>query len=114
MRGLLLFLLAFALGFIAAVPIGGSQVEMAKRAVHGHLRAAAAVILGSVSSDVMYGAVALFGLAPLLETRWVLASLNAAGAVVLWVLAFLTLRASRRPHELGERTPLWPAGGGRI
>lgn len=101
MRGLLLFLLAFALGFIAAVPIGGSQVEMAKRAVHGHLRAAAAVILGSVSSDVMYGVIALFGIAPLLETRWVLASLNAAGAVILWVLAFLTLRASRRPQELG-------------
>ncbi|MGA2384001.1 MAG: LysE family transporter [Gemmatimonadales bacterium] len=107
MRGLLLFLLAFSLGFVAAIPIGGSQVEMAKRAVHGHLLAAAAVILGSVSSDVMYGAVALFGIAPLLDTPWVLASLNAAGAVVLWVLAFLTFRASRRPHELsGADSPL--------
>jgi threonine/homoserine/homoserine lactone efflux protein len=100
-NGLLLFLLAFSLGFVAAIPIGGSQVEMAKRAVHGHLRAAAAVILGSVTSDVVYGVVALFGVAPLLDTPWVLASLNAAGAVILWVLAFLTLRASRSPQDLG-------------
>jgi threonine/homoserine/homoserine lactone efflux protein len=99
---LLLFLLAFGLGFVAAIPIGGSQVEMAKRAVHGHLRAAGAVILGSVTSDVVYGTVALFGIAPFLGTPWVLASLNAAGAVILWVLAFLTLRASRRPVELAR------------
>ena len=102
MSRLLLFLLAFSLGFVAAVPIGGSQVEMAKRAVHGHLRAAAAVILGSVSSDVLYGIVALFGIAPLLGAPWVLASLNAAGAVILWVLAYLTFRASRRPEELAR------------
>lgn len=107
MRGLLLFLLAFSLGFVAAVPVGGSQVEMAKRAVHGHLRAAAAVILGSVSSDIMYGAVALFGVAPLLDSPKVLAWLNAAGAVILWVLAYLTFRASRSPHALaGADSPL--------
>jgi threonine/homoserine/homoserine lactone efflux protein len=98
---LLLFLLAFSLGFVAAVPVGGSQVEMAKRAMHGHLRAAAAVILGSVTSDAVYGAVALFGFAPLLDTPWVLAALNAAGAVLLWVLAALTFRASRKPQQLG-------------
>lgn len=100
MRGLLLFLLAFALGFLAAIPVGGSQIEMAKRAILGHLRAAALVVLGSVSSDVFYGVVALFGIAPFLETPWVLASFNAVGAVVLWFLAFLTLRESRKPHEL--------------
>ena len=105
MNRLLLFLLAFSLGFVAAVPIGGSQVEMAKRAMHGHLRAAAAVVLGSVSSDVVYGTFALFGIAPFLETRWVLVSLTAAGAVILWVLAFLTFRASRQPQVFGGARP---------
>lgn len=100
MTRLFLFLLAFSLGFVAAVPIGGSQVEMAKRAVHGHLRAAAAVVLGSVSSDILYGAVALFGVAPFLDSALVLASINAAGAIILWVLAYLTFRASRSPHAL--------------
>jgi threonine/homoserine/homoserine lactone efflux protein len=100
-RRLLLFLLAFSLGFVAAVPVGGSQVEMAKRVVGGHVRAAAAVVLGSVSSDVVYGMVALFGIAPYLDTPKVLASLNAAGAVILWILAYVTFRASRNPHALG-------------
>jgi threonine/homoserine/homoserine lactone efflux protein len=95
-----LFLLAFGLGFVAAIPVGGSQIEMAKRAITGNLRAAGMVVLGSVSSDVLYGAVALFGIAPVMETPWVLASFNAVGAVLLWVLAFLTLKESRKPHEL--------------
>ena len=98
--GLLLFLLAFGLGFVAAIPVGGSQIEMAKRAVAGHLRAAAMVICGSVSSDVMYGAVALFGIAPFMDSRWVLASFYGAGALVLWLFGFLTLRESRRPQEI--------------
>jgi len=101
----LLFLLAYGLGFVAAIPVGGSQIEMAKRAVAGHGRAAAMVILGSVSSDIVYGGVALFGIAPIMDTRWVLAAFNAAGAVVLWLLGFLTLRESRKPHDLAAAKP---------
>lgn len=81
--------------------MGPSQLEVAKRAISGHPWAAGMVIAGSVSSDVVYGMVALFGLAPFLATPWVLASFNAVGVVVLWVLAFLTLRESRRPQHLG-------------
>jgi threonine/homoserine/homoserine lactone efflux protein len=104
---LLLFLLAFGLGFLAAIPVGGSQIEMAKRAVHGHLRAAGMVIVGSVSSDVLYGTVALFGVAPFLDNRWVLAAFSAAGALLLWLLAVLTIRESRKPPELdAERSAL--------
>jgi threonine/homoserine/homoserine lactone efflux protein len=101
MNRLLLFLLAWGLGFVAAIPVGPSQIEMAKRAISGHLRAAAMVVAGSLSSDLVYGVVALYGIAPFLETPWVLASFNAVGVAVLWTLAFLTLRASRKPHELG-------------
>jgi len=97
---LVLFLLAYGLGFAAAIPVGGSQIEMAKRAVAGHLRAAALVILGSVSSDIMYGAIALFGIAPFMESRWVLAAFYATGAIVLWLLGYLTLRECRRPQDL--------------
>jgi threonine/homoserine/homoserine lactone efflux protein len=104
---LLLFLLAYGLGFVAAIPVGGSQIEMAKRAVHGHLRAAGMVVLGSVSSDILYGIVALYGIAPFMETPWVLAAFNVAAALLLWFLAFLTLRESRKPHDLDpERSSL--------
>jgi threonine/homoserine/homoserine lactone efflux protein len=95
-----LFLFAVALGVVAAIPIGPVQVEVAKRAIAGHLWAAHAVVLGSVTSDIVYGAVALFGMAPFLAVPRVLASLSALGAGALWVLAYATWRASRRPHEL--------------
>jgi threonine/homoserine/homoserine lactone efflux protein len=100
MKRLYLFLLAAGLGFITAIPIGGSQIEAAKRAIHGHLRAAWMVVLGSVSSDIMYGVIALFGVAPFLDVPWIMAVFSAVGAVLLWVLAYLTLRESKRPHGL--------------
>ena len=100
MNRLYLFLLAVGLGFITAIPVGGSQIEAAKRAIHGHLWAAWMVVLGSVSSDIMYGVIALFGIAPFLEIPWVTAVFSAVGAVVLWVLAYLTIKESKKPHHL--------------
>jgi len=100
MNRLYLFLLAVGLGFITAIPVGGSQIEAAKRAIHGHLWAAWMVVLGSVSSDIMYGVIALFGIAPFLEIPWVTAVFSAVGAVVLWVLAYLTIKESQKPHHL--------------
>lgn len=102
MNGLLLFLLAFGLGFVAAIPIGPSQIEMGKRALAGHRLAAAMVVAGSVSSDLIYGSIALFGVAPFLETPWVMAAFNVVGVVVLWTLTVLTLRESRKPHDLSR------------
>ncbi len=100
MKNLYLFLLAIGLGFVTAIPVGGSQIEAAKRAIHGHLRTAWMVVLGSVSSDIMYGVIALFGVAPFLDVPWVIAVFSAVGAVVLWALAYLTLRESKKPHHL--------------
>jgi threonine/homoserine/homoserine lactone efflux protein len=100
MNRLYLFLLAIGLGFVTAIPVGGSQIEAAKRAIHGHLWAAWMVVLGSVSSDVIYGAIALFGIAPFLDVPWVMAAFSAVGAVVLWVLAAITLKESKKPHHL--------------
>jgi len=100
MNNLYLFLLAVGLGFVTAIPIGGSQIEAAKRAIHGHLWAAWMVVLGSVSSDIIYGVIALFGVAPFLDVPWVMAVFSAVGAVVLWVLAYLTFRESKKPHHL--------------
>jgi threonine/homoserine/homoserine lactone efflux protein len=100
MELLYLFLLSFALGFVAAIPIGGSQIEMAKRAITGHLRAASMVVLGSVSSDLIYGWIALYGIAPFMENPKVLGGFNIAGVGILWILAFLTLKESKKPHTV--------------
>jgi threonine/homoserine/homoserine lactone efflux protein len=94
----LLFVFALGLGVVAAIPIGPVQIEAAKRAMAGHVRAALMVVGGSFVSDIGYGAIALFGIAPVIQKPAVLAGFSAAGAVILWVLAYLTWRESVTPH----------------
>jgi threonine/homoserine/homoserine lactone efflux protein len=110
--GARLFLLAYALGFLAAIPVGGTQIELAKRAIADELVAAGLVMVGSVSSDLVYGVIALFGIAPLMERPGVLAGFDVAGAVLLWILGAATLRARHRAHKL-RKTRAALAGPGR-
>jgi len=51
------------MGFLTAIPIGATQIEIAKRSLNNQIPAALMVVLGSVFSDVMYGIIALFGVA---------------------------------------------------
>jgi threonine/homoserine/homoserine lactone efflux protein len=88
------------MGFFTAIPIGATQIEIAKRSLNDHFRAALMVVLGSVSSDVMYGFVALFGIAPFFDNRTIVAIFELIGTVILWILAFFTLKQSARPHLL--------------
>lgn len=94
----LLILVAYVLGFLTAIPVGASQIEIAKRALKHQMRAAVMVIIGSIVSDLMYGSIAFFGLAPFLEDRTVIAYFGLASAAVLLVLAFLTLRYGTKAH----------------
>lgn len=105
MRYLFFVLVAWGLGFITAMPIGATQVEIAKRSLHNELRAAFMVVLGSVASDVMYGAVALFGLAPFFNNRRVVGFFGLAGTLVLWALAYFTFREAARPHDVDIDRP---------
>jgi len=106
MSPVLLFLLAFTLGLVTAIPLGGSQVEVARRALGGHLRAAVAVALGSASSDVVYGCVAFFGIAPFLSRPGVIAWFYLAGGVVLLGLAYHSFRQSGTSHHLDVIHPM--------
>ena len=100
MKTFLLFLLVYIMGFFTAIPIGATQIEIAKRSLNNHLRAAFMVVLGSVSSDIMYGFIALFGIAPFFDNRTIVAIFELIGTVILWILAFFTLKQSARPHLL--------------
>jgi threonine/homoserine/homoserine lactone efflux protein len=111
-RGALLFLLAYALGFVAAIPVGGSQIEIAKRAIGGQLAAAGLVAVGSASSDMVYGVIALFGIAPIMERPGVLAAFDVVGAALLWVLAVVTLRRRHRVQPLGQTRAILAGLGG--
>jgi threonine/homoserine/homoserine lactone efflux protein len=111
-RGALLFFFAYALGFVAAIPVGGSQIELAKRAIGGELAGAGLVAAGSASSDLVYGVIALFAIAPIMERPGVLAGFDIAGAALLWVLAVVTLRGRHRVQPLGRTRAMLAGPGG--
>jgi len=98
MKTFLSFLLVYIMGFFTAIPIGATQIEIAKRSLYNQLPAALMVVLGSVSSDVMYGFIALFGVAPFLKNQIVIAIFELVGAVILWILAFFTFKEVAKPH----------------
>jgi threonine/homoserine/homoserine lactone efflux protein len=103
----LLLLLAWVLGFFAAIPIGATQIEIGKRAIADEISAALMVVAGSVISDVVYGAIALFGLAAFLRNRVIAGSFGLVGAGVLVVLAWFTFRNTADVEVEGK--PLSPA-----
>jgi threonine/homoserine/homoserine lactone efflux protein len=105
MNDVALFLLAFILGFVTAIPLGGSQIEVARRALGGHLRAAVLVAMGSASSDVVYGSVALFGIAPFLSRPGVVAWFYLTGGGLLLALAYYSFRQSTSLHDVDLSHP---------
>lgn len=106
MNTFLFLFLTYVLGILTAMPIGATQIEIAKRSLNNHLRSAYMVAAGSVSSDVMYGAIALFGVAPFLENKTVVAIFGLAATAILWILAFFTFRDGKNTnmHELTNGT----------
>ncbi len=96
MNTFLFLLLTYIMGFVAAIPIGATQIEIAKRSLNNHLRAAYMVVSGSVISDVMYGFIALFGIVPFLKSKIVIAVFGLVSALILWMLAFLAFREGKK------------------
>ncbi len=92
-----LFLLSvYILGFLAAIPIGASQIEVARRSLNGLLVSALFVVAGSASSDFVYGAIALYGLAPFLQQPNVEAVFGLINAALILFFAIGMLRESKR------------------
>ena len=81
----LLFVIIFGLilGFLSAIPVGAVQLEVAKKAINGHLKPAIAIAIGSATSDFIYGILTLFGLAKLLT--------NKEFQIVIYILGILVL-----------------------
>ncbi len=86
------------MGFAAAIPVGASQLEVAKRSLKGFLLSALAVVAGSVSSDLVYGFIALFGLGALLQQPAVEAGFWLLNGLLTLVLGIITLRDAIREN----------------
>ncbi len=100
MKTFLFLFITYVMGFMTAVPIGATQIEIAKRSLNNHLRAAYMVALGSVTSDMMYGSIALFGVVPFLKNKLVLGIFGLVATLILWLLAFFTFRDGTKANML--------------
>ncbi len=97
----------YIMGFFTAIPIGATQIEIAKRALAGHVKAALMVVLGSTISDVMYGFIAFFGIAPFLKEKIVMAGFWLVGSIILFVLGGHTLKNYKKTIQVkGESKAL--------
>ena len=92
LKDILFLLLTFIMGFLSAIPIGAVQVEVATRALHGHLRAALSVSIGSLTADFIYGTVAIFGLLPLLQRKAIMAYFWLFGGLLLIYLGYSVIK----------------------
>ncbi len=104
-KSLLLVLSAYVLGFITAIPLGATQLEIARRSLNGYHFSALMIVVGSVLSDAMYGVIAFFGVAPFLQDSTVMAGFWIANACILIVLGISVIRQSSRrltPDDLSN------------
>ncbi len=95
---------AFLMGFVAAIPTGPVQIEVMKRSINGHLKSSLMVILGAFLSDIIYGAIAFYGIAPFLRERMVMAAFWLCGGGILIVLGILTVRNSLRAYAFDRNS----------
>ena len=92
---ILFVLTAYLMGFIAAIPVGGTQLEISRRSLKGYLSSAMMIVIASVLSDGMYGAIALFGITPFLQYPSVVAIFEFVNALILILLGIWAIRESR-------------------
>ncbi|MDA8172806.1 MAG: LysE family transporter [Nitrospiraceae bacterium] len=106
MNGFLFIFSTYIMGYLTAIPIGATQIEIAKRSFNNQLRAAYMVVLGSVCSDVMYGFIAMFGVVPFLENKTVVAYFGLLAAAILLVLAFFTFKDGGKANMQELNSPI--------
>jgi len=97
-RILLFFTITFLMGFISAIPVGAVQIEAARRALSGHLRAAIMVSAGALTADLIYGMVAVYGLLPVLKEKKLMAYFWLFGGIFIVILGI-------RLFKQGLQTP---------
>jgi len=100
MNYLLFLMAAYFMGCIAAVPAGPVQIEVVRRSITGHLKSSLMVVLGAFFTDIFYGLIAFFGIAPFLEEKKVMAVFWLVGGMILIVLGVVIIRQSMRQVDL--------------
>jgi threonine/homoserine/homoserine lactone efflux protein len=100
MNYILFIIAAFIMGFLAAIPAGPVQIEVARRTINGYLRSSLMVILGAFTIDVLYGVIAFFGIAPFLQREIIMAVFWLIGGIFLLSLSYMIIKHSSKQHEI--------------
>ncbi len=96
--------LSYVMGFIAAIPVGASQIEIAKRSLNGFLFSSIMLVAGSVLSDTMYGIVAFFGVAPFLKNETVIAYFRLINSFILIALGIYAIIGAKHTAKSKAQT----------
>lgn len=91
----LLIFIGLIMGFLSSMPVGAVQLEVAKKAINGHLTPAIAVAIGSASSDFIYGLLTLFGLGGFIFHREFKIGTYIVGIIVLSFLFYRSFKEHR-------------------
>ena len=96
-----------------SAPPGPVALETIRRGLRGGFRPALQVQLGSIIGDVTWCALALLGLAPLVQVAWVRVLLSVAGVAVLVYLGAAGIREAltSRPAAAATEAKAAPAHG---
>jgi threonine/homoserine/homoserine lactone efflux protein len=94
------------MGFLEAIPVGATQLEIARRCLNGFFSSALMIIVGAVLSDAMYGAVALWGVAPFLQDPSIVPYFWLVGGAATAIVGVWAIREGH-PHRIpNERSSL--------
>ncbi len=96
----------YVMGFATAIPVGPTQLEIARRSLNGYFSSALMIIVGQLISDLIYGIIALFGIAPFLQHPRVVAIFWLLNAIILVVLAIVTIRQSNSSSKNLEQAKI--------
>ncbi len=86
---------AYLLGFVAAIPVGATQLEIMRRALKGELIPAILLTVGATSADVIYGCIVFFGVLQVLRVPLVSAIFWLANGAILVGLGIWSLKSSK-------------------
>src|SRR3990172_2560036 len=100
MHFIIFLISAYFLGCLAAIPTGPVQIEVVRRSINGHLKTSFMVVFGAFITDIFYGSIAFFGIAPFLEKEKVMAVFWLAGGLLLTVIGIVSIRQSLRNAEI--------------
>lgn len=96
LKFILLIAIGLIMGFLSSIPVGAVQVEVAKKAINGHLKPAIIIAIGSATSDFIYGFLTLFGLGGFLFHKEFKIGVYILGIIVLSFLFFRSLKEHKR------------------